>query len=345
MEMLKPINLSSKKLSPDQPLTSIELGKLWATYVGNSMSNRILSYFLRYVEDEHIKILVENGLTLTVDFMKKIEKFLTKENCPIPVGFTEEDVNLGAPKLFEDEFYVHYLKYAAKAGLSLYAIAVPMMMREDIREFFIYCNECTTILLGQINNVLMDKGFIMKGPLIPVPKKVDFIKKENYLNGFFGEVRELHALEITHLFDNIENNATSKALLTAFSQVAKNEKVRNFFLRGKDITDREVQRFQDKLHKENLPFPSQIDHLVTTSTFSPFSDKIMVFHKVDMFSIKIRAFGNSMSMNGRRDLGLLYTKSLSEVYLFVEDGASILIEHGWMEQPPKAIDRQDLAKN
>jgi hypothetical protein len=33
MEMLKPINLSSIKLSPDQPMTSIELGKLWATYV------------------------------------------------------------------------------------------------------------------------------------------------------------------------------------------------------------------------------------------------------------------------------------------------------------------------
>jgi hypothetical protein len=176
-----------------------------------------------------------------------------------------------------------------------------------------------------------------------VPKRVDFIKKENYLNGFFGEVRELHALEITHLYDNIENNITSKALLTAFSQVAKNKKIRSFFLRGKEITDREVQHFQDKLHKENLPFPSQIDHLVTDSTFSPLSDKIMLFHKVDMFAIKIRSFANSMAVNGRRDIGLMYTKCLTEVTLFVEDGAKMMIENGWMEQPPKAIDRTDLA--
>jgi hypothetical protein len=343
MEIMKPINISSSKLSPDNPFTAVEMGKLWATYVGNSMSNQILKYFLKHVEDEDIKVLLENSLALTVDFMKKIEKFFSKEDFPIPVGFTEEDVNLGAPRLFEDQFYVHYLKYAAKAGLSIYAIAVPLMMREDIREFFIHCNQCTTVLLGQLNNVLMEKGYIIKAPLIPVPRHVDYIKKENYLNGFFGEVRELHALEITHLYDNIENNITSKALLTAFSQVAKNEKIRSFFLRGKEITDREVQRFQDKLHKENLPFPSQIDHLVTESTFSPFSDKIMLFHKVDMFAIKIRSFGNSMAVNGRRDIALMYTKSLAEVSLFVEDGAMMLIENGWMEQPPKALDRTDLA--
>jgi hypothetical protein len=343
MELMKPINISSSKLSPDNPFTAVEMGKLWATYVGNSMSYQILKYFLKHVDDDDIKVLLENSLALTVDFMKKIEKFFSDEDFPIPVGFSEEDVNLGAPRLFEDQFYVHYLKYASKAGLSIYGIAVPLMMREDVREFFIYCNECTMILLGQINNILMEKGFIIKAPLIPVPKHVDFIKKENYLNGFFGEVRELHALEITHLYDNIENNITSKALLTAFRQVAKNEKIRSFFLRGKEITDREVQRFQDKLHKENLPFPSQIDHLVTDSTFSPFSDKIMLFHKVDMFSIKIRSFGNSMAVNGRRDLGLMYTKSLAEVSFFVDDGAKILIENGWMEQPPKAIDRTDLA--
>lgn len=343
MDLIKPINISSNKLAPENHFTAVEMGKLWATYVGNSMSHKILQYFLKNVEDEDVKILLENGLNLTVNFMQTIEKFLKGESFPIPVGFTQEDVNLGAPRLFEDQFYVHYLKYAAKAGLSLYAVAIPLVMREDIREFFIHCNTTTTILLGQINNVLMEKGYIMKPPSIPVPLRVDFIKKENYLNGFFGDVRQLHALEITHLYDNIENNITSKALLIGFSQVAKMEKVRQFLVRGKAITDREVQHFQDKLHKENLPFPSQIDHLVTESTFSPFSDRLMLFHKVDMFSIKIRSFANSMAVNGRRDIGLMYMKALSEVSLFVEDGANIMIEHGWMEQPPKAIDRDQLS--
>jgi hypothetical protein len=71
----------------------------------------------------------------------------------------------------------------------------------------------------------------------------------------------------------------------------------------------------------------------------------MVFHKVDMFSIKIRSFANSLSLNGRKDIALMYMKALSEVALFVEDGANILIENGWMEQPPKAIDRDELSSN
>jgi hypothetical protein len=116
-------------------------------------------------------------------------------------------------------------------------------------------------------------------------------------------------------------------------------------LRGREMTDKAVEQYREKLHKDNLPFPSTLDHLVTESKFAPFSDKLMLFHKVDMFSMKIRAFGNSLAVNGRRDIGLLYSRSLASITLFVDDGANILIENGWFEQPPKAADREDLASN
>lgn len=109
MDVLKPINLSTEELSENNPFTTVEMGKLWATYMGNSMSVQILSYFLHNCEDEYIKKLLENGLALSKDFLQKIEVFFKKENFPIPVGFTKDDANLGAPRLFEDPFYVHYL--------------------------------------------------------------------------------------------------------------------------------------------------------------------------------------------------------------------------------------------
>ncbi|WP_404328793.1 DUF3231 family protein [Mesobacillus maritimus] len=121
MDLIKPINIKVEKLSPEQPLTSVEMGKLWVTYVGNSMTKGILQYFLNNVKDEDIKVLLENGLRLIVNFMGTVEDIFTKENFPIPIGFTEKDVNLDAPRLFEDEFYVHYLKYTAKAGMSIYS--------------------------------------------------------------------------------------------------------------------------------------------------------------------------------------------------------------------------------
>jgi hypothetical protein len=345
MDLIKPINIKVEKLSPNQPLTSAEMGKLWVTYVGNSMTKGILQYFLKNVKDEDIKTLLTNGLRLIQNFLETIETIFKKEDFPIPIGFTEKDINLDAPRLFKDEFYVHYLKYTAKAGLSIYSIAIPLVMREDIRQFFKHCNSCTTSFLEQINNVLIGKGFIIKPPDFPIPEKVDFVKKQKFLNGFIGDVRPLHALEVIHLYDNIENNITSKALLLAFSQVAGKSQIREFMERGQQVTDRAVRNFKEKLHQDNLPSPSLIDHLVTPSTDSPFSDKVMLFHKVDMFSIKIRNMGNSMAVNGRRDIGAMYLKTLSDFALYVEDGGNILIENGWMEQPPTAIDRDKLRAN
>ncbi|MGG3560903.1 DUF3231 family protein [Neobacillus rhizosphaerae] len=339
---IQPINLRPIQTQTSAKLTAPEMAKLWATYVGNSMSNKILQYFLQHIEDDLIKTLVENALYLTEDFMRRIEQILNKDNFPIPKGFTKDDVNLKAPRLFEEEFYVHYIKYAAKAGMSLYGVALPIVLREDIRDFFIYCNSCTIALLTQINDILMTKGLIIKPPILPIPDKVDFVKDQSFLHGFMGEVRPLHALEVTHLYDNIENNVTSKALIMAFSQVARNEKVKQLFIRGTEMTDKAVSNYKEKLHKDNLPSPSFLDHLVTESKIAPFSDKLMLFHKVDMFSMKIRSFGNSVAVNGRRDIGLLYARSLKNIALFVDDGANILIENGWMEQPPKAADREDL---
>lgn len=342
METLKSINISSTKSDLSEKLTSAEMGKLWATYMGNSMGKCILSYYLQHVEDDDIKNLLENALQLSQEILKRIEEIFTKENFPIPQGFTEKDVNLGAPRLFEDQFYVHYLKYVSKAGMSIYNVAVPLVYRKDIRELYLYCMDSTMALMEQIKDILMNKGFIMKPPFIPVPDKVEFVHQD-FLNGFFGHVRPLHALEIAHFYDNIENNLASKALIIGFSQVAKNEKVRDLFERGRDLVTANTENYMQKLHDENLPSPSFRDDLVTTSTFSPFSDKLMLFHKLDMFSMKLRAFGNSVAVNGRNDIALLYAKALMKNSAFVQEAAKIMIENGWMEQPPRAVDREKLA--
>lgn len=172
MRKIKPIKLSSNKTNTTEKLTSAEMWKLWASYMGNSMSACILKYYLQHVEDKDIKALVENALKLSEEFLKTI-----------------------------------------------------------------------------------------------------------------------------------------------------------------------------KLHDENLPSPSFLDDLVTTSTFAPFSDKLMLFHKMDMFSIKIRSFGNSTAVNGRHDLGMIYTKALLKNSAFVEDAAKMMLEKGWFEKPPSTSDREKLASN
>jgi hypothetical protein len=185
----------------------------------------------------------------------------------------------------------------------------------------------------------MEKKFIAEPPIIPTPNGIDKIDKQSYLNGFIGDVRPLQALEIIHLWDNIENNVTSMALLLGFHQIVQDQKIKVLFKRGLDMTNKALKQYKEKMHIEHIQSPSYLDHLVTTSTYSPFSDKIMLFHKVDMFAMKIRSFGNSLAVTARRDINFLYVRTLMNIGLFVDDGINILIDKGWLESPPKAYDR------
>jgi hypothetical protein len=340
----KPIPIQKQITGTDlhEKLTAAEQGKLWATYIGNSMSICVLTYMLNHVEDPDIKTVLENGLSLSEQFVQIIKDIYAHENYPVPKGFTEEDVNAGAPRLFSDEFYLHYLKYVGKAGISLYGIAIPIVTRSDVREFFVKCMDATVQFLNQVNEALLGKGLLVKPTFIPYPKQIDFIKKESYLHGFFGDIRPLQSLEITHIYDNIENNATSKGVLIAFSQVAKLDRTKAFFLKGKEIATDHYDILTKLLEKEGLSSPPILDPMVTTSTVAPFSDKLMVFHKLDMFAMRIRAYGNALSMSARHDVAAKFGQLLLDVGKYVHDGADILIDFGWMEQPPQAADREGI---
>lgn len=326
--------MKSKK-SNDTTLTSSEIGKLWATYMGNSMSEKVLLYFLQHVEEPEIRKVVEFSLHLCQDFLKQIETIYRAVNHPIPEGFTKDDVNLEAPRLFKDEFYVHYLRNAIRAGTSVYSIAVPLVRRKDIRDFFIYTVDECMKLVSWLNDLLVKLGARIP-PEIPIPEGIDFVEKKSYFRGFIGDVRSLHALEIAHLYDNLVTSSVGHATLYAFSQVAHSEKVRQYFKRGVELTTKAFETYSHYMTECHLKSPSLLDDLVIPITISPFSDKLMVFHEVDHFSIRIRDFGNSVSVNGRHDLAASYFKVFMGVGLYVQEGGNILVENGWMERIPQA---------
>lgn len=323
-------------------LTAAEMGKLWATYLGNTMGKCVLRYQLQHVEDKKTEKILQYALGLCEDMIRDIEAFFVQADFPIPIGFTNDDVNLEAPRLFEDEFYLHYLLYLGKAGMSIYSVAIPLVTRKDIRDFFVKSLQDTSKLIIEVNEALFSKNVIVNPPVIPPPQSVDFVTKQSFLNVYFGNVRPLQGLEIAHIYGNLNNDITSKALVIGFGQVARSEKVRQYMERGKKINQKHIDLMSEKLSKDDLPSPSLIDHLVTRSTVPPFSDKLMVYHKIDMFSMKIREYANGSSLNGRKDIGVLFAKCQLDVTLYVEDGANIMIDQGWMEQPPEAVDREKL---
>jgi hypothetical protein len=70
-----------------------------------------------------------------------------------------------------------------------------------------------------------------------------------------------------------------------------------------------------------------------------------MFHTTTLNAAGIAHYGRSLGLSPRHDLGVIYVRLTAEVSQFAEDGSNIMIENRWLEQPPQAIDRDQLAND
>jgi hypothetical protein len=330
--------------TPDVELTSAEIANLWTQYMNDSLSICIITYSIEKAKDQEIKEVLEFALSLAKSHVVEISGFLKKENFPVPKGFSlEEDVNLNAPPLFTDVFMIDYMHVMTLLGLTGYAGAVATSSREDQIDYFIKCNTETMELHKRVIHVMLNKGLYSKTARINTPSQVVFVDDQSYLAGWFGKKRPLNVVEISGMSFNMKKDAAKAVLELGFGQVCQSKELQKFFERGKNICKSHFATFSNKLTKEDLSSPKSLVSEVTNSTVSPYSDKLMLFHIVTLVSAAIGYYGAGLSVSQRRDLAVDYTKFMAEIGLYAEDGAQLLIKNGWLEQPPLADDREDLA--
>lgn len=327
-------------------LTSSELSQIWGAYINASLTSKVLSYFHAKVEDNEIRPVIQDALTLTESHLLKLRTIFKKENKPLPIGFTDQDVNVDAPRLYSDNYFLQYVFQLGALGLSAFQMSVTLSTREDVYLFFSEGLREYNELHQKAMLISLTKGLYTRPPYIPTPNKVDFVKKQSFLTGWFGERRPLMANEIALLFSNLERNSLGIATLTGFSQVAKSNDVKKFIIRGKEIAEKHANIFSSVLKDGQVPTPMGSDSMVTDSTkISPFSDKLIMFHTTGLITLGIGFYGVSVSTNIRRDLAANYTRLSAEIGLYSEDGANIMIDHEWLEEPPRMIDRDELTKS
>lgn len=325
-------------------LTSAELAALHQNYLGDSMSICVFGHFLETVEDPEIKTVVEHAINISLQHVESIKKIFNEENIPVPIGFTEQDVNKRAPRLFSDPFYLSYIKHMARGGLAIYGFLQPHVFRSDVLSFYTKCLQSTIELNNEATVLLQKKGLAVRPAYIPYPDKNEFVHKQSFLSGFMGDKRPLTGMEITHLYANIQTNKLGEALSIGFSQVAQSNKIRKYFLRGKEISEKHIKVFSGYLRDENLPVPMTWDHEVSKSQEAPYSDKLMLFHFGLMNFSGSGNYGMSVAASQRKDIAAIYTRLNAEILLYAEDGANIMIDEGWLEQPPLSVDRNQLSK-
>ncbi|WCK55245.1 DUF3231 family protein [Aneurinibacillus sp. Ricciae_BoGa-3] len=325
-------------------LTSVELSSLWNTYMSDSVTTCFLSYFLEKVEETEIKQVIKLALNQAQKQIERVTQIFKEDKIPIPHGFGKDDVNTNAPRLYSDTFFLNYIHQMSRIGVLLHGNYLTLSARSDIRSLYNDLLNFSRETHNKATEVLLAKGLYIRPPYIDVPDEIHYVRDQSYLGGIFRVARPLNATEITHYYLNIQSNNLAKALLMGFSQVAKSEELREFFIRGRDLCKKQIQKFSDLFSKDNLPVPMSWDTDVTDAKDSPFSDKIMAFHVASLMSITVMNYGGSMAVTFRRDLVAQYATLMDDFLRYAEDTANIMIKHGWLEEMPKANNRDELVR-
>ena len=324
------------------PLTSSELASIWRSNAHYSMLRYVYKHILNALDDPDLRPFIEDAIPLFEKRVNLTSEILRMEGQLIPKGFGDEDVDFGAPRLFTDLYYYYYTLNMMRIGLLLGVMNLSHSVREDIRNFYTESLMSTTSLYNRFSEIMLKKGIYIRPPIINTFKEADVVEKQNFLRGFLGKRRPLLAQEVDQLFFGIRTNEVGGVLLTGFKQVARSEQVRAYMDRGIEIARKHVNIFSSALQKENLPVPMHSGELVTDSTISPFSDRLMMQHAVVLGSIGIGNYATSMASSLRHDLSANYARLIAEAANYGEDGINIMIENGWFEEPLRTIDRREL---
>ena len=323
-------------------LTAAEMSILWTQYINDTCSICMNSHFLEKTTDSEVRAIVEFTLSVAKSDIAFLQDFFKNEAFPIPQGFSDKDVLPQAPKLFSDTFVLMYLRQMSILAMAASSTAIGLATREDVVAFHKRVLQAAVKLQDLTRQLMLKQGTYIRPPFISIPDKVDFVEKLQFLDGVLGKKRALTAIEITHVFLNVQTNAIGKALITGFGQIAKKQEVKQFLKRGKQIAKKHLTIFSDFLLKEDLPAPMSWDAEVMDTTLSIFSDKLMMFVTSAMIAAGIGNYGMAMAASPRKDLATKYASLIPEIALYAEDGVNIMIKYGWMEEPPQADDKDCL---
>jgi hypothetical protein len=309
-----------------------------------SMNRCILKHFVSTVEDIDIRDIIIEKLDAKEARIKTLKEIFSKEQFPVPAGFSDQDVNLNAPKLFTDTFMAQYLHFMSRMAIYDYNLSFSVSPRSDVRKVFSDSLSFYVQIQNKIMDILLQKGLYVRSPYVPYPEQVDFVKEESFLDGLFGDKRPVHTIQITSLSLNIQRNILGHQILIAFDQVTKSQNIKAYFEKGKELSKKFMDTFTSPLKDADLIPPSYGGIGITNSTIAPFSEKLMLNLIGALNTYAITIYGYSLSNSARNDLFAKYIKVLSETGDYALEGIKLLIKYGYFEEPPKLPNRSELAK-
>ena len=275
-------------------LTSTEMTNLLAQYEQETMAICIGKYVLATVKDTDILSIYKYSMEITEKHLQKLKEFFKKEDFPVPDGFTEKDVNLEAPPLFTDSFWLEYQHALIHYGLSGYSLAFSVSARRDIRDYYYQCNIEAMEIYNRIVDILISKGLYESPPYFSPPKKVEYITNLGYMLDVIGKKRPLNTAEAGNIYINLTMTCMAKGICLGFYQVTKDKEVRQFLEKVLNTINKNYGIFSSILREENLHVPKLLDTEVTNSTVAPFSNKLMMLKMGFLLGTSLSYYGTAL---------------------------------------------------
>ncbi|MEI3613613.1 DUF3231 family protein [Pseudogracilibacillus sp. SO30301A] len=328
------------------PITSSELATLWTIYQKKTMMVRVIEFFLSNNQDAEAIEILQTFYEGESNFVNELRNIFTQEGAVVPIGFTENDVNLNAPQLFDDIFEVMYLRTMMKVATGLHALHMSMSYRKDIMDLYKRCSAFAEDICEKTTQFLLSKGVLPKSPAVTLPNQVKFAESKSYRTGLkmTGHRRSLNTVEVAYVYQAIESNVDGMKLMTGFAQVAKKKDIRKHFFRGKELSKTIITKSSEILLDSDINPPSTPAGRVTDSTISPFSDKLMMYNTSLLTSFGFGSGAIGTTFNLRNDLTLKMIPIAKDILDYSHDGGNLMIEHGLLEEPPQMEDRTQLSK-
>lgn len=328
-------------------LSASELGTLWLTYQEKTLILRILEYFYETADDQRAKNIIGGLWESLNSYVLEMEQLFQEQGMVKPVGFTKEDVNLEAPKLYDNGFDVMFVRILKEVSMGMYTMNMNMAYNYKVIKIYEGLTSTTQRIYLLATQYLLDKGILSLPPKATMPKTNEFIENKKYMSGFnpFSEKRALNVIELGILHHAIESNNIGMQLLLGFAQCAKNKEVKEYFVKGIELCKKQIKIFEEILLDSNVHFSATSGSTVTTSIIAPFSEKLMM-HCVFLlngFSVVGSSFGTFFSL--RNDIIMKNALIAKDIFFYGQEGIEIKIKHGWYEEPPQMEDRAQIIKN
>jgi hypothetical protein len=333
-------------MTQKQSITSSELGTLWMTYQQQTMTQRMLEYFIEQADDNRAKEIMIDTHKGIINYVEDIKNILKSEGAVIPVGYTEKDVNVGVPKLYDNMFDIMFLRLLTEVGMGLHTLHINMAYRKDIVLLYKDLTSFNQSVYDECVDYLQKKDVLARPPAVTMPKSVEFVTDTNYMSGFnlFSEKRALNTVEVAHLYHAIESNIIGMQLITGFAQVANEPEVKKYFIKGKELSKKIVTDTTQLFLQSDIQPPSTWGANATDSKVAPFSDKLMMYCTglFCSFGLGSSALGTAFSL--RSDLPIKMVSEAKDILTYGQEGGKLMAKNGWLEEPPQTQDRNQLTK-